>query len=264
VLTLELHTHGGLPVNAIALESLRFFLDGEPALMHLLYEMLLSNALGVRVGDGSEDPARTRVLPASCLQPVGFGRDEGMLGMTSAHSWAIAADRILLLSGQVPVCRLAATGQADQPAAWRQAGLQIMLETLPDSERHHRLLAQLQAQHLKLGCTPIVNLFQQPGEPIRVTHQKASYPVVVDARKPLAYEVVQLQRVVRVEKSAEGERSEEVAPFYATRHGSHLKAPRFYWHASRENSRRQVTRAVKWNCTWWICSSMPCGQPARY
>jgi type VI secretion system protein ImpG len=97
----------------------------------------------------------------------------------------------------------------------------------------------LQAQHLKLGCTPIVNLFQQPGEPIRVTHQKASYPVVVDARKPLAYEVVQLQRVVRVEKSAEGERSEEVAPFYATRHGSHLKAPRFYWHASRENSRRQ-------------------------
>jgi type VI secretion system protein ImpG len=33
----------------------------------------------VRVGDGSEDPARTRVLPASCLQPVGFGSDEGML-----------------------------------------------------------------------------------------------------------------------------------------------------------------------------------------
>jgi len=31
VLTLELQTHGGLPVNAIGLESLRFFLDGEPA-----------------------------------------------------------------------------------------------------------------------------------------------------------------------------------------------------------------------------------------
>jgi type VI secretion system protein ImpG len=240
ILTLELQSQGGLPLCDIGLQSLRFFLDGEPALMHLLYEMLLSNTLGVRVGDGSEDPARTRVLPASCLQPVGFGKDEGMLeydersfmGYRLLTEYFCYPDKFLFVD-LLQLDKLASRLPGDKLV------VQIMLKRYPDSERHHRLLAQLQAQHLKLGCTPIVNLFQQPGEPIRVTHQKASYPVVVDARKPLAYEVVQLQRVVRVEKSAEGERSEEVAPFYATRHGSHIKAPRFYWHASRENSRRQ-------------------------
>ena len=97
--------------------------------------------------------------------------------------------------------------------------LRCFLTDYPDSERHHRLLSQLQTQHFKLGCTPLVNLFVQPGEPIRITHQKTSYAVLADARKQLAYEVIQLRRVVRVEKSGEGETSEEVPPFYAIRHG---------------------------------------------
>ena len=240
VLTLEFHTHGGLALNAIGLQSLRFFLDGEPALMHLLYEMLLSNVQSVSVGDGSEDPARTRKLPAASLKAVGFGRDEGLLdydersfmGYRLLTEYFCYPDKFLfvdLLQLDKAVARL----DGDKLV------LRLLLDQYPDSERHNRLQTQLQAQHMKLGCTPIVNLFTQPGEPIRVTHQKASYPVLVDGRKQQAYEAIQIKRVVRVEKSGDGESSEEVPPFYAIRHGSEKKTPRFYWHASRERSPRQ-------------------------
>ncbi|MDN0074149.1 type VI secretion system baseplate subunit TssF [Crenobacter sp. SG2303] len=239
VLTMEFHTHGGLPIGDIGLESLRFFLDGEPALMHLLYELLLSDVLRVQVGDGSENPATTRELPGSCIQPVGFGRDEGMLeydersflGYRLLTEYFCYPDKFLF----VDFLRL---GEVAARLDGERLVIRCFLKDYPDSERHARLLAQLQAQHLKLGCTPIVNLFVQPGEPIRVTHQKASYRVLADARKQQAFETIQLRRVVRVEKSGDSETSEEIPPFYAIRHGSERKAPRFYWHASREDSPR--------------------------
>ncbi|SCK08542.1 type VI secretion system baseplate subunit TssF [Vogesella sp. LIG4] len=244
VLTLKLQTQGGVALNSIDLQSLRFFLDGEPALMHLLYELLLSDVLRVQAGDGSEDPARTRMLAADSLQAVGFGADEGMLeydersflGYRLLSEYFSYPDKFLFID-LLNLAPLVARLQGDTLL------LRIQLRDYPDSERHHRLQSQLQPAHLKLGCTPLINLFTQPGEPIRVTHQKSSYPVLTDARKQLAYEVVQIRRVVRVEKSGEGDSSEEVPPFYATRHGS-VQAPRFYWHATREPSVRQGDRGT--------------------
>ncbi|TDR79832.1 type VI secretion system baseplate subunit TssF [Paludibacterium purpuratum] len=245
VLTLECRTQGGLPVNGIDLQSLRFFLDGEAAPMHLLYELLLSKVLRLQVSDGRDDPARSAVLPASAIQAVGFGRDESMLeydersfqGYQLLTEYFCFPDKFLFVDFQ---------GLAPAVRALDGDRLQIrcFLSAFPDSERHHRLLTGLQPQHFKLGCTPMINLFAQPGEPIRVTHQKAGYPVTVDARRPQGYEVVQIRKVTRVEKSGEGELSQEVLPFYALRHGSGEDAPRFYWHAGREASTRGGDRGT--------------------
>ncbi|WP_035055104.1 type VI secretion system baseplate subunit TssF [Andreprevotia chitinilytica] len=240
VLTLELQTHGELDISAIELDKLRFFLDGEPALMHLIYELLLSKTQRVRVGDGSDDPIRTRELPANAIQPVGFGRDEGMLeydersflGYRLLTEYFSFPDKFLF----VDFTRL---GEVAPRLVGNKLVIQILLSSYPETERHARLLNNLAPTHFKLGCTPIVNMFTQAGEPIRVTHQKASYPVVTDSRKQHAYEVIQIKRVVRVEKTGNDERSDEVLPFYAIRHGSDQDAPRFYWHASREASARQ-------------------------
>ncbi|WP_432719743.1 type VI secretion system baseplate subunit TssF [Jeongeupia wiesaeckerbachi] len=240
VLTLELQTHGDLDISAIDLQSLRFFLDGEPALMHLLYELLLSKTQRVRVGDGSDDPARTRELPATSILPVGFGRDEGVLeydarsfvGYRLLTEYFSFPDKFLF----VDFTRL---GEVAPRLVGGKLVIQCLIGQYPDTERHARLLNHLAPVHFKLGCTPLVNLFTQPGEPIRVTHQKASYPVLADSRKQLAYEVIQISRVVRVEKTGASETSDEVLPFYAIRHGGEKGGPRFYWHASREASPRQ-------------------------
>ena len=239
VLTLECQTQGGLPVNGIDLQSLRFFLDGEAAPMHLLYELLLSKVLRLQISDGRADPAKSATLPASAIQTVGFGRDERMLdydersfqGYALLTEYFCFPDKFLFVDFQ----QLAG---AVRMLDGDRLQIRCFLSAFPDAERHHRLLTGLQPQHFKLGCTPMINLFPHPGEPIRVTHHKAAYPVTVDARRPQAFEVVQIRKVTRVEKSGEGELTEEVLPFYALRHGTGEDAPRFYWHASREASPR--------------------------
>jgi len=230
----------GIPLNGMEIDKLRFFLDGEPALMHLLHELLLSHTLWLRVGDGSNDPERTRVLPGSSIAPVGFGRDEGMLeyddrsflGYRLLTEFFSFPEKFLFvdflrLDEIVPLL----TGN--------KLVIQCMIGRYPDTERHQRLLHTISVQHFKLGCTPIINLFTQMGEPIRVTHQRASYPVVVNQGKPQAYEVVRIKSVMRVEKTGNSEQYEEVPPFYSICHGDETSASRFYWHASRDASARK-------------------------
>ncbi|WP_332670513.1 type VI secretion system baseplate subunit TssF [Aromatoleum sp.] len=239
VLTLELETHGDLEISQIGIQRLRFFLDGEPPLMHLLYEVLLSSVHRVRVGDGSGSASRTGELPASAIQAVGFGREEGMLeydersflGYRLLTEYFSFPDKFLF----VDFTRL---DEAAASLSGRRLVIRCAIRHWPDTERHVRLLDKLGPQHLKLGCTPIVNLFVHAAEPIRVTHQQASYAVRADRRKPHAYEIVQIRRVRRVERSGGNECSEEVPAFYAGGHSAG-RAARFHWHASREGSARK-------------------------
>lgn len=234
VLTLKLRVSGGATLGGIDLASLRFFLDGDPALMHLLYELLLSEVLRIRVDDGSDHAAYCHTLPASALRALGFAADETMLpydersfeGYRLLSEYFSYPDKFLFveLGGLAPLL-------ADWPGDTLQ--LRFMLRHYPDSERHQRLQSQLQTSHLKLACTPLINLFEQAAEPIRVTHQQASYPVLADSRRPQAYEVVQIRRVVRVEQQDGPASSTVVPPFYALHHAAD-SAARFYWHASRE------------------------------
>jgi type VI secretion system protein ImpG len=239
VLTLELTASGGALIGTLGLDRLRFFLDGEPASMHLLYELLLSKVMRVQVCDGSDDPARSKILPASAIQPVGFDASEGMLdydersfsGYHLLSEFFCYPDKFLFVD-------LEQLGQVTALAEGQQLVIRFFLSAYPDSERHHRLLDQLRAEHFKLGCTPMINLFTQAGEPINVTHQQASYPVQAKGSQPTRYEVISLRSVRLVGKEGESVQDAEVPPFYALRHGSEDGRPRFYWHATREQSVR--------------------------
>ncbi|MDR1064110.1 MAG: type VI secretion system baseplate subunit TssF [Azoarcus sp.] len=245
VLTLELAAPAGVEVSGLRLDRLRFFLDGEPALTHLLHEMLLAHTLRVKVGDGSDDPARTRTLPAASIAPVGFGRDEGLLdydersflGYRLLTEYFAFPEKFLF----VDFTRL---GEAAAHLSGSRLVIQCMLGRYPGSERHQRLLDNLAPELFKLGCTPIVNLFEQAGEPIQVTYRRESYPVWADSRKSSAFEIVQIRRVTCVEKTDAGESHAEVPPFYALRHGGEANAPRFYWHATREASPHQEDKGT--------------------
>ncbi|HWQ08628.1 MAG TPA: type VI secretion system baseplate subunit TssF, partial [Holophaga sp.] len=75
-------------------------------------------------------------------------------------------------------------------------------------------------------------------EPIRVTHEQAAYPVVVDGRNPAAFEVHAITSVTRVEHREARETRCEVPPFYAIRHFAAEEAQPFCWYATREPSIR--------------------------
>jgi type VI secretion system protein ImpG len=87
-----------------------------------------------------------------------------------------------------------------------------------------------------LGCTPVVNLFRQKGEPIRLTHTSASYPVLADARRAFAYEVQSIDSVSLVRQTPQGETIVEYQPFYSLRHAQAPSIRGHYWAMRRDET----------------------------
>lgn len=239
-IVLDFETQGALPMANIGLQRLRFFLDGEPMLAHLLYELLLARTLDVRVSDGSDDPARAVRLPRSAITPAGFAADESLLqhdarsfdGYRLLSEYFAFPDKFMFVD-------LAGLDARPLQHAGNRLQVEIFLSAWSESERHERLAQTLSPGNFRLGCTPAVNLFRQAAEPIRLTHRKASYPVVADMRRPLAYEVVAIESVTGVERSGTQEQVREVPPFYGLRHHAGAGDRQCFWYASREASTRE-------------------------
>ncbi len=234
--TLELETLGGIPWSALDIHRLRFFLDGEAPLMYLLHELLLSRLTGIRIDDGSDDPSRTVLLDKTSLTEVGFAAEEGLLdydhrsflGYRLLSEYFAFPEKFLFLD----------LAGLDAPAL-RHPGttlrIQFFLERYGNDERHNRLQQTLSPGNFKLGCTPAINLFRQAAEPIRLSHQRESYAVVPDSRKPRSFEVISVDSVTRVEKVGTRESSERIPPFYSIGQHGQKRMP-YYWYASRNRS----------------------------
>lgn len=234
-ITLEIETQGGLPVQGLGLDKLRFFLDGDPGLMALLYELLVLQCAQVRICDGDETPTHTAVLPATQLSAVGFARDEALLdydnrsfvGYRLLTEYFAFPDKFLFVE-------LAGLDHARLQHAGQTLKIQIFLKHYPESERHSRLLQTLNPGNFKLNCTPAINLFRHPATPVRISHRKTTYPVTADGRKPRAFEVVAIDSVTSVERSGDLEQVRTIPPFYSIQHHGEDAAQRFYWYATRE------------------------------
>lgn len=244
-ITLEFDTQGALPVAQIKLDRLRFFLDGDPALTHLLYELLLTRALKVRVSDGTDNPAHVVDLPANALSAVGFGADESLLnydersfvGYRLLSEYFAFPDKFLFID-------LSGLDAKPLQHAGTKLRVQIFLSSYPDTERHNRLSQTLSPNNFRMGCTPVVNLFTHAADPIRLSHQKTTYPVTADGRYPLAYEVISIDSVTSVEKTGAKECFHEVPPFYSIRHHAREEDQRAFWYATREASVREYDKGT--------------------
>jgi type VI secretion system protein ImpG len=176
--------------SQLGVDQLRFFLRGPANQTLPLYELLAGHVVSVAYADSAVDPAPV-IVPATAIQPGGFGPDEALLPwsargfsgfrlMTEYFAFPDKfmffdfreLDRKILLSASN---RLEVFVYLDKPA--------------PELER---MIGQ---QSLALGCTPLVNLFTQRCEPIPLTHTAIEYRVEPDARRPRATEVWGVQRV---------------------------------------------------------------------
>src|SRR6266851_9859901 len=83
VIRLSVRCLGGTNFSELQLDTLRFFLNGEPSLVYGLYEQIFRNLcqVQVRAAGAEKDPARF-TLPPSNVTAVGFDSDEGLLPYT--------------------------------------------------------------------------------------------------------------------------------------------------------------------------------------
>lgn len=89
----------------------------------------------------------------------------------------------------------------------------------------------IRADNLRLFCTPVVNLFAQDANPLRVDHRASEHRVIADLRQPNSVEVYD---VTRVSAEEDGTRQRHVYEPYLAFHRSEL--PRGRWFTTTQRT----------------------------
>lgn len=210
VLRVRLACRDEMTFGQLPLDSLRFFLDGEPGAMHVLHELMHTALVDTMIGtvNGSDaDAASFSPAPSVRLEPVGFAADQGMLdydarshiGYRLLHEYFTFPEKFLFVD---------AVGL--KPALPPEASCVDVCFVFAGRERpditDDDLSMKVGAQSLKLGCTPVVNLFPLSAEPIRITHEVDAHPIIPDIRRPAAYEVYAVESVSLLSRGGEVQR----------------------------------------------------------
>ena len=222
--------------NALDLQTLRFYLNGEPGFIHNLYELLCSRCDQIILRDSNPDSRRRPIqLPPHSLIPAGFGENEGMLpyprrsfiGYRLLQEYFTFPEKFFFLD---------LTNLGPLRSSGFQDGVEILflISRFERADRQQQLETSVSAKTLRLGCSPIVNLFAQTAEPILLTQTKAEYPVIPDVRRKTALEIFSVDEVY----SSNPHTSEVIRfdPFYSYRHGASRDRNQVFWLTTRRPS----------------------------
>ncbi len=238
-LRVELRAPSEAKFNKLPLRLLRFFLNGEANLIHSLYELLCCNLVQVVIRDANPNSRRRPlVLPPSSLRPAGFAEDEGMLpyprraflGYRLLQEYFAFPEKFFFID-VTGLEELAATGVDDA------IEILFLVSRFERPDRQQTLEVGVSSKTVKLGCTPIVNLFSQAAEPILLTQTKSEYPVVPDVRRRNALEVFSIEEVMS--SNPQTAEVEVYEPFYSYRHATQRERKQTFWHATRRPSGRR-------------------------
>jgi len=234
LIRIDLRCQGGMSLRELHIDRLRFYLHGESQLVYPLYELLLNNVREVRVQSG-KSKAAWKVTASPSDQPlraVGFGKDEGMLPYPS-H--ALLGYRLLqeyfTFSQKFLFIDLMGLEQVDREGTSDSLTVQILLDRAPRPDQ------SISADTFRLGCAPIVNLFEQIAEPIQLDHVQHEYLVIPDVRRPRANEVYAINSVTLMSPQTDIVR--RVQPLYSLQHAKTDERASAFWYATRKPSERK-------------------------
>ena len=221
---------------SLEVDALRIFLDGEASQVSALREAFCGRTLGVL----AQTAARGPWAPAEDRSPVqaGFDEQEALIEFDARSHPAYRLlteyfafpEKFNFLDVPLPHAVRACTS--------RNITLHLVLSGLRSDSDEARVLETTSEKNLLLGCSPVVNLFAQKADPIRVTHTGASYPVLPDSRRAFGYEVYSVDSVYRVQQTPQGETIEPFRPFYSLQHEALLaegEGGGRYWSLHRDD-----------------------------
>lgn len=218
-----------LGIGQLGIGKLRVFIDGEPSFCAALRDALFTRSVRAYV----ELPKTTqwKTLPAVPIREVGFDEEDALIDFpaNSHPAYRLLTEYFSFPEKfnffdleLLPILALL-------PLGCKGFILHLALEGLRSDSNIARMLGTLSAKNMLLGCTPVVNLFKQHGDPIRLTHAGAQYPVIADSQNAFAFEVYAIDSVKLVRQSPQGESVTEFRPFYSLRHGQVPAKEGHYW-----------------------------------
>ncbi|MCU6432931.1 type VI secretion system baseplate subunit TssF [Undibacterium sp. Jales W-56] len=224
-----------ISLKKLAIPSLRAFIDGEPSFCAALRDTLFMRGVKAYI----EVPGQLSWISLQSLpiKAVGFHEDDSLIPFSSRSH---PAYRLLTEYFSCPekfnffdIDLLSLT--AALPENCKEFTLHLALTGLRSDSNIARMLSTLSTKHVVLGCTPVINLFSQHGEPIRLTQTTERYPVIADSRRAYAYEVHSIDSVKLVRQTPQGESVTEFRPFYSLRHGERAEKKGHYWVMRRDD-----------------------------
>jgi len=219
-------TDPAVPLDEAVLAPIRVFIDTDDATRAALADALFGRTLCACVESGKQ----WCVLPALPFALVGLADSEALVPPDGRSG---AGQRLLTEYFAFPE-KFAFIDIDLQPALVRcPAGTRrlVLHAMLPDlrATAAPRLLRELTAAHLRLGCTPVVNLFSQAAQPVRIAAGRNTYALSVHRHGEAESGIYSLDAVKLLRRTAGDSAARDLRPFTALRH-----APGdYYWLARR-------------------------------
>ncbi|MEJ2043843.1 MAG: type VI secretion system baseplate subunit TssF [Reinekea sp.] len=214
VIDLTLEVIGPQTVGEIDLQSLRFFLGGEPYSAQMLYLWLSHYLDGIDVVYND----KTISVPCSCFRAVGFDSGDAILpypknvyeGYRIIQEFLAFPEAFLFFDLEKLNHYIPADIRGEFTLRFRFS------KTLPSDIR-------VRDDSFELYCTPAVNLFSHDADPINLNGKSPEYRIVPSSRSPSHYEIFSIDEVLggsKDEKDKGRERGEKrlYSPFESFQH----------------------------------------------
>jgi type VI secretion system protein ImpG len=221
---IEIKSRSAHPLAKLDIKKLRFFLSGDNPTTNQLYELIFNHAVSVMIRIPDVNPKDSYAfLPASCLQQVGYGPEEGMLpyGPRSLPGYRLLTE-FFTFPQKFLFCDITQLEILPHLKATDQFEIVLFL-----NKPANQLETRIKGDTFRLGCTPIVNLFKQSAEPIRLTRTRMQYPLYPDLRRQSAMEVYSIDEVESIHP--ETKEVIQYKPFFSFQHDSEAAGERAYW-----------------------------------
>ncbi len=189
-----------------------------------LLELVLSQTLEVVI-TGDNPTAAAVVLPASVVKAVGFEADEAVLPQSPR---SFPGYRLLTEYFVLPQKFLFFDISGLSPAVLSRLGNRLEISLLL-REHAPELESVVSSETVRLGCTPIVNLFRRTADAVLLNFRNTEYRIIPDARAEESMEIFSIDSV-RVDD--QDGTMHQFQPFYSVAHASTADESR-YWHAVR-------------------------------
>ena len=219
-LSLRFELEPGATAETMELKRLRLFLHGDrethisQALYLWLFRYLESVNVEVNYRDGRESTSHR--LGTDPVTPVGFAENEALLPYTSRsfsgyrflQEYFCLPEKFLFVDVNTDVAALA----------------DPMVDSFSLSFKFNRQFdpqLRVKKEHVRLFCTPVVNLFEHDADPIKVDHRKLEYMVRPDYSEQEHIELYSIDQVTGKQRG----RSEiyDYAPFESFQHEIHVR-----------------------------------------
>lgn len=213
-------------------DSLRFYISADRMNAFKIYEALFAQAdpkIFIKENNSSDD--YLRYVGADCLKDVGFKKDESLTPLPShVHSaYSVVQDYFYFpekflyfdinnLSYKNP------TNKID------------LYISISSYEKICNI--NIDSKTFRLGCTPIVNLFEKMTDPFLLDYQKLDYRLVPDQRREKTTEIHSIEKIYLAQ---EGDpQSHEMSPYFSyTHHDIEKNELGIYWLTKRVASHFQ-------------------------